>query len=193
MAALTLKQLKFIEEYFKDFNGTQAAIRAGYSVKTANEQATRLLANVSISRAIDEEKAQAAARTGINADRILREYARIAFADIRGILEWDADGVTLKSSEELTADDAATIGEITEIEFKGKTTLSVKLHGKEKALYALAKHLGLTPDRTELTGKDGKPIEIANTFADIVKAAQARLATAAGTKGTDGDDTVPDA
>ena len=46
---LTPKQISFCQEYLKDFNGTQAAIRAGYSKKTANEQASRLLANVNIS------------------------------------------------------------------------------------------------------------------------------------------------
>ena len=55
MAELTPKQQRFVEEYIKDLNGTQAAIRAGYSPKTANEQAVRLLANVSIKTAIDSE------------------------------------------------------------------------------------------------------------------------------------------
>jgi len=55
MAELTQKQQRFVEEYTKDTNGTQAAIRAGYSLRTANEQAVRLLANVSIKTAIDSE------------------------------------------------------------------------------------------------------------------------------------------
>jgi len=55
MAELTQKQQRFVEEYTKDTNGTQAAIRACYSLRTANEQAVRLLANVSIKTAIDSE------------------------------------------------------------------------------------------------------------------------------------------
>ena len=51
---LTNKQTLFCQEYIKDFNATQAAIRAGYSKKTANEQAARLLANVSIQKNISE-------------------------------------------------------------------------------------------------------------------------------------------
>jgi phage terminase small subunit len=54
MKELTDKQEAFCREYVVDFNGTQAAIRAGYSEKTANEQAARLLANVSISNRVKE-------------------------------------------------------------------------------------------------------------------------------------------
>ena len=52
---MTPQQKKFCDEYLIDCNGTQAAIRAGYSPKTANEQAARLLANVSIRSYIDEQ------------------------------------------------------------------------------------------------------------------------------------------
>ena len=48
MAQLTDRRQKFVDEYLMDLNATQAAIRAGYSARTANEQAARLLANVSI-------------------------------------------------------------------------------------------------------------------------------------------------
>ena len=51
---LTPKNGRFVKEYLVDLNGTQAAIRAGYSPKTANEQAARLLANVSVRKVIDE-------------------------------------------------------------------------------------------------------------------------------------------
>lgn len=55
MNTLTKKQKRFVEEYLIDLNATQAAIRAGYSPKTANEQASRLLANVSIKSYIESE------------------------------------------------------------------------------------------------------------------------------------------
>lgn len=54
MTELTNKQKRFCEEYLIDLNGTQAAIRAGYSAATANEQASRLLANVKVKNKIDE-------------------------------------------------------------------------------------------------------------------------------------------
>lgn len=68
---MTPKQQRFVEEYLIDLNGTQAAIRAGYSAKTANEQAARLLANVSVSQAIAEAKSDRSDRTGITQDYVL--------------------------------------------------------------------------------------------------------------------------
>ncbi len=55
MAKLTEKQQRFVDEYLIDLNGTQAAIRAGYSAKTANEQASRLLAKANIKTYIDAQ------------------------------------------------------------------------------------------------------------------------------------------
>ena len=55
MASLNPKQRRFVAEYLKDQNGTQAAIRAGYSKKTANEQASQLLAKLNIRKLVDEK------------------------------------------------------------------------------------------------------------------------------------------
>ncbi len=84
---LTLKQLRFVEEYMIDLNGTQAAIRAGYSAKTANEQAAQLLAKLSIQAAISEEREKQQARTEITADRVLREAWGILTADARELVQ----------------------------------------------------------------------------------------------------------
>ena len=77
MAKLTEKQRRFVDEYLIDLNATQAAIRAGYSAKTANEQGARLLANVSIQQAISEKMAERSKRTGVNQDRVVQELAKI--------------------------------------------------------------------------------------------------------------------
>ena len=58
MKNLTPKQERFVQEYLIDLNATQAAVRAGYSQKTANEQGSRLLRNVNIRARIDEQLAQ---------------------------------------------------------------------------------------------------------------------------------------
>ena len=63
---MTDKQARFCEEYMIDLNATQAAIRAGYSPKTANEQAARLLANVSIQNRIAQLQAEQSRRTGVS-------------------------------------------------------------------------------------------------------------------------------
>jgi len=68
---MTLKQETFVREYLIDLNATQAAIRAGYSAKTASEQAARLLTNVRIAAAIQAEMDKRAERTEITADFVL--------------------------------------------------------------------------------------------------------------------------
>ena len=66
---LTEKQQRFVDEYLIDLNATQAAIRAGYSVKTADQQGSRMLANVKVQQAIAEHMAERSRRTGVNQDR----------------------------------------------------------------------------------------------------------------------------
>lgn len=80
MARLKGKRQRFVEEYRLDCNGTAAAIRAGYSEKTANEQAARLLANVSVQRAIAAANAERSARMRLRQDQVVEELASIAFA-----------------------------------------------------------------------------------------------------------------
>ena len=91
MAKLTAKQQRFIEEYLIDLNATQAAIRAGYSVKTANEQGSQLLAKLSIQQAIAEKMAERSKRTGVNQDRVVLELAKIALNQIAA--RWPAKAV----------------------------------------------------------------------------------------------------
>lgn len=85
---LTPQQERFCQEYVTDLNGTQSAIRAGYSTRTANEQAGRLLSHVSVRSRIDELKAERATRTQITADRVLTEAWNIATADPRELVEY---------------------------------------------------------------------------------------------------------
>lgn len=87
MSALTPKQALFVQEYLIDANGTQAAIRAGYSAKTANEQAARLLAKVSVRSAIVEAQKARAERTRINADWLLTRLADDADADLADLYD----------------------------------------------------------------------------------------------------------
>lgn len=146
---LTPKQRRFVDEYLIDLNATQAAIRAGYSPKTANEQGARLLANVSIAKAIQEARDKQQERTEITQDRVLLEYARIAFFDPRKLFRSDGSP---KPVEELDTDTAAALAglEVRE-EFEGAGenrtfvgyTKKYKLANKLGALDSLAKHLGM--------------------------------------------------
>lgn len=71
MADLTPKQKTFVKEYLVDLNARQAAIRAGYSEKTAQEQSSRLLSNVKVAKAVQTEMDKRSERTEINADYVL--------------------------------------------------------------------------------------------------------------------------
>src|SRR4051812_27986220 len=103
---LTPKQQRFVEEYLIDLNATQAAIRSGYSPKTACEQGSRLLANVKVQSAIAEGRKKLAEKAGISTERVLKEYGRLAFLDIRKA--FDENG-NLRPVHELDDDTAAAV------------------------------------------------------------------------------------
>lgn len=85
---LTDKQRVFVAEYLKDLNATQAAIRAGYSARTANEQGARLLANVSVAAAIAKAMDVRSERTEITQDMVLERWWAIATADANDVIQF---------------------------------------------------------------------------------------------------------
>jgi len=141
---LTDKQRAFAREYTVDFDATQAAIRAGYSANGAGQTAHNLLKKTEIRALVREIIDRRAARTEVEAERVLLEAARIAFSDMRDYVEWDAKGIRLTDSKQLTDDAAAAILEISEsVSAEGGRTRKIKLHPKTAALRDLMKHLGL--------------------------------------------------
>ena len=126
----------------------EAVITAGYKGKNPDSMGSQLLRNPKVAAYLAERRARIAAAADIDAERILREYARIAFADSRDVMAWGPDGVRLKPSEELTADAAATVAEVSETmgTDKGGGSIKIKLHSKAEALNALAKWARLLPE-----------------------------------------------
>ncbi|OPY60778.1 MAG: Terminase small subunit [Syntrophorhabdaceae bacterium PtaU1.Bin034] len=166
-AKLTKRQHLFVLEYLVDYNGTRAAIRAGYSPKTAEQLAYQLLQIPSVKEALDAEVQKRLEKIGVTADRVLTELARIGMHDIRKL--YNEDG-TLKAPHEWDNDTAAAVAGIEvfeEFEGKGKNrkkigdTRKVKVFDKKGALELLGKHLKLFSDKVEHehTGKDGGPIK----------------------------------
>lgn len=143
---LSDQRKRFVEEYLIDLNGTQAAIRAGYSVKTAQEQASRLLSNVMVQDAISKAMAARSKRTGVNQDRVVLELAKIAFVKMTDVV--DSNG---RIREDATDDDLACIESIkykeSDNEFGGSVEREVKIASKLKALELLGKHLGMWNER----------------------------------------------
>ena len=156
---LTPKQARFVAEYLVDLNATQAAVRAGYSQRTAESIGRQLLRKTTVSEALSAAQAKRAAKTEITAERVVEALARIAFADPRSVFAWGPDGVTLRDSAELTADEAAAISEVSESRTESGGCLKAKLHDKVKALDLLGKHLGLFVDRVEAKVQGGVVIK----------------------------------
>lgn len=149
MAKLREKQQLFVDEYLIDLNGTQAAIRAGYSAKTANEQASRLLANVSIQQAISERMAERSKRTGVNQDRVVQELAKIAFLKMTDVVDHNG-----KIKDDASEDDLSCIESIkykhSDTDTGSSTEREVKTASKLKALELLGKHLGMWNDKLDV-------------------------------------------
>jgi len=163
MSKLTAKQKAFVNEYLIDLNATQAAIRAGYSEKTANEQGARLLANVSISEFISKAMEERSKRTGITADQVLNELAMIAFAngtDFAQVVEEPIivnghysgqlrkqEVVKVFPTDKIPEDKQKAIAGIKETKYG----IDVSTYDKVKALELLGRHLGMFKDKVELT------------------------------------------
>ena len=152
-------QDRFVDEWLIDFNGTQAAIRAGYSPKTAAAAAARLLRNVNIQAEIARRQKDLQRRTEISQDRVVKELARIAFADatdyacVETLTYENEDGtvspvqiVSPKDTDTLSDDQRAAIAGIKQ----GANGIEVKLHDKIKALELLGRHIGMFNDKIEV-------------------------------------------
>lgn len=173
--ALTPKQRRFVEEYLVDLNATQAAIRAGYSAKDADVQGPRLLGKVGIAEAIKAGQAARSERTQITQDRVLQEYARIAFSNMKEFAEFGPDGVKLKDLDGMDDDAARCIAEVSETTSQGGGSIKFKLHDKKGALDSIARHLGMFVEKHEHTGPDGAPIKTDNKWTvEFVNAAPPR-------------------
>lgn len=158
---LTLKQKAFCLEYLKDLNATQAAIRAGYSEKTARQQGAQNLSNLNMQRHIQKLNTQRTKETKVDANFVLSELEKIANSDVKEM--FDENDCMLPLSKipkylrkaissfevvELYAGRGADRQKIGELK-------KVKLWSKDKALENLGKHLRLFADKVEHSNPDG--------------------------------------
>ncbi len=150
----TPRQARFVDEYLIDLNATQAAVRAGYSRKTAQEQSSRLLSNVMVAAAIEKAMAERSQRTEINQDQVLKELALIAFANAGDYFDWGPDGVTLIARDELTEAQRSVVAEVSQTKTEHGGTIRLKLHDKQAALVHLGRHLGLFTDNLKVNGME---------------------------------------
>lgn len=148
--ALTKKQKRFVEEYLIDLNATQAAIRAGYSPESARQSGADNMKNPYICARIEKAMADRSRRTGVNADRVVMELAKIAFVNAGNVI--DADDATLK--KDAAPEDLAAVQSVKVKSFgEDGVELEIKLADKLKALELLGRHLGMFNDRLRLDAK----------------------------------------
>lgn len=183
--ALSDKQKRFVEEYLVDLNATQAAIRAGYSRKTASEIGYQNMSRPEIADAVAAAMQARSERTGITADRVVQELALIGFARMRTYMRTTSAGDPYLDLSAVTDEQSAALAEVTVDDFvdgRGKDAravkrVRVKLHSKTDALDKLGRHLGIyAPEKHEHTGKDGKPIEVAYSDAERARRVAALVA-----------------
>ena len=151
MAKLTAQNKRFCEEYIIDLNGTQAAIRAGYSERSAGSIAHDLLKKPEIKTYIQRLQLARSLRTQITADRVLSELAAVGFSNLSDAVTADKNGVVLADLDNLPLEVQSAIAEVssftkTSPEGHEVTTTKIKMHNKMTALTQLAQHLGITSD-----------------------------------------------
>ena len=167
--ALTPKQELFALEYLKDLNATQAALRAGYSPRSAYSQAHDLLKKPDVANFIAQHHAPRVKKLVVDADRVITELGRLATVDMRKVARWghrDAIEevydkkakktvqkkvkrayVEMVDSDELDDDTAAAISSI---EF-GPHGPKLKFYDKRAALVDLGRHLGVFKEQPDIT------------------------------------------
>lgn len=153
---LSEKERLFCLYYVKYFNGTQAALKSGYTKESAHVQASRLLRRERVSSYIKELKGELIESVFVEAMDVLKEYIKIAFADITNYLNFGQREITIQDDEgnevtrlvnfvDLYEADMVDGSIITEVK-QGRDGISVKLADKMKALDKLAQYFDLVPE-----------------------------------------------
>ena len=171
---LTPKQHIFVIEYLVDLHATQAALRAGYSAKTAYQAGKQNIHKSTIKAAIDAAMAERAKRINLTADRVLQELALVGFANMADFIHVDESGMVQALPFETLAEGQSRI--VKKVKDKRvirstkgtednpdgdqilDATFEFELCDKVKSLELLARHLGLLHDKTEVDLK--QPVQI---------------------------------
>jgi len=131
----------FCQEYMKDLNGSQAAIRAGYSEKTANVTASKMLIIPNIQERIKELQQERQQRTQITADMVIAELAKVAFHNVQDFVN---GGNSILELKHLESEKVASVSAVkTTIKADGDIVSEIKFHDKIAALEKLGRHLGV--------------------------------------------------
>lgn len=162
--ALTDKQRRFVDEYLIDLNATQAAIRAGYSEKTAYRTGADNLRKPQIAEAVAKAKSQRSERTKIDADWLLRRLADEAEADVADLYDESGQLLPVKDWPEIWRKGLVAGLDVEEITIEGVKIgmiKKLKLSDRTKRLELIGKHVDVQAFREQVghSGPDGGPIQ----------------------------------
>ena len=143
MAKLTEKQKRFVAEYLVDLNATQAAIRAGYSPKTANRIGSQNLSKVDVQTEIEKRRATLRNKLEITQEKVIEELAAVAFANGADFAQVTKTGLVRSIKE-------------------GANGTEIKTYDKVRALELLGKHLGV------FDSNNGAAAEQENNIFDVI-------------------------
>lgn len=182
--ALTDRQRRFVGEYARDLNATQAAIRTGYSPRTANEQGARLLAKASVSTAVAKITGAALQKSEVDVAWIIREYVEVIGRSKANMADFVNDAGSFKGFDKLTRAQTAAIAEYIVDETGGGSgdgerkrvqRTRIKLHGLQhvtESLRDLGKHLKMFTEKVEIGFDDELTAAILEGRARVAAAIQ---------------------
>lgn len=141
MPKLTDRQKEFVRQYLVDLNATQAAIRAGYSERTASRIGPQLLGKTCVREAIEKSQAKRARRVEVTQDYVLSNLVEVVERTMQRAPVLDRKGEQVTDEE-------------------GRAVWTFDAKGANRALELLGKHLGIFTDkiRAEVSGPDGGPM-----------------------------------
>ncbi len=158
--ALNYKQQRFVEEYLIDLNATQAAIRAGYSAKTAQEQGSRLLSNVILAEEVQKRIEARMKRTEVSQDEVINDLR-----ELRDI----AMGRKAIRVTEVVKDGA---GGACPFDFDVHV---LEANAAKGAIELLGKHIGMFKDKLQLSGDAENPVQVVTLTPADYKAARSEM------------------
>jgi phage terminase small subunit len=157
--ALSDKDFAFVTQYIMDFDQKAAAERLGYQQPV--QAADRFMKKPGVQMELLRRRESIEKRAKVTVDRVLEEYARIAFSDLTDFVTYENGRVVVNNTNEV---DGAILEELSE----GPNGVKIKLHSKMKALEMLAKYVGVNREKIELSGPEGKDLIDTNPLAALV-------------------------